>query len=75
MLRKRHHEGRLDEAFLERARSGRYNPELDGLVVSALVAGRDEVDAVDAQSTRVALAAIAERTVDREVAATIAELL
>lgn len=78
VLRKRHYEGRLDAAFIERAREGKYHPELDGLVVSALVEGREvEAQGGDAAraDARVALAAIGARTVDRELADHVAQLL
>ena len=73
VLRKRHYEGRIDASFIERARLGHYNAELDGMVVSALVDAQPDPALV--ADAHVALAAIQARTVDHELADHIGELL
>lgn len=73
VLRKRHYEGRVDATFIERARLGQYNAELDGMVVSALVDAQPDPALVT--DAHVALAAIQARTVDHELADHIGELL
>jgi hypothetical protein len=63
VLRKRHFEGIADPTLVEHARAGRYNAQIDRSMASALVGHREDAE------VRVALAAIAERTTDRELAA------
>ena len=63
VLRKRHDDGAPDPALVEHARVGRYNAQIDRSMASALVGHREDAE------VRVALAAIAERTTDRELAA------
>jgi len=67
VLRKRHFDGESDPRLAERARDGRYNPELDRAVASSLIGD-------DAPTTLVALAAIAARTQNRELALELAQV-
>lgn len=62
VLRKRHFEGEADPALIERARDGRYHPELEAAVASSLLPSADEPAAASA------LAAIGARTPDRRLA-------
>ncbi len=69
VLRKDHFDGAADPALVERARAGRYNPELDRAIASALVGEKDDAE------VRAAIAAIAARTQDDELARALAETI
>ncbi|MBK8241048.1 MAG: hypothetical protein IPK74_36490 [Deltaproteobacteria bacterium] len=68
VLRKRHFEGEADTALIERARDGRYHPELEAAIASSLLPSADEPAAASA------LAAIGARTPDRRLARRLAAL-
>lgn len=68
VLRKRHFEGEADPALAERARDGRYNPQIENAVASSLV------DHSDRPEVLAALAAIESRTPNRRLARRLAEL-
>lgn len=66
VLRKYHFEGDADPALVEHARAGTYNPQIDRAMASSLIGSRDTVE------VQVALAAIAARTGDAELAGILA---
>ena len=62
VLRKHHFEGEADPALVERARLGQYNGRLHRAMASTLVGSRDQPE------VRAALAALVERSSDRQLA-------
>lgn len=73
VLRKRHYDGEADPALVHRAAAGMYHPELERAIASSLI---DEPDALAEQpAARDALAAIAARTRDRELATKLSAIL
>lgn len=69
VLHERHYEGQPEAELIERAKRGEYQPALDRAMASALIGSLEQ------EGVRAALEAIAGRTVDRELASELAELL
>jgi hypothetical protein len=69
VLHERHYEGQPDAELIKRAKLGKYQPALDRAMASALIGSLEQ------EGVRAALEAIAGRTVDRELADELTNLL
>ena len=69
VLHERHYQGQPDAELVARAELGKYQPALDRAMASALAGSLEQA------GVRAALAAIAERTIDRELASELSLLL